>query len=138
MSDLQPGILLSILLLGASAVPVTHAGGDIDSDGIPDSVDNCPTVWNRWQQDQDFDDVGDVCDPCPTTPANPFVYPGDVYGDADKVVPWGENTGILAQRYRKLGGSIALIAKPGVGHHPHGLDDSTPIVKFIFRHTSFR
>jgi hypothetical protein len=27
-----------------------------------------------------------------------------------------------------------LIAKPGVGHHPHGLDDSTPIVEFITRH----
>jgi pimeloyl-ACP methyl ester carboxylesterase len=57
-----------------------------------------------------------------------------VYGDADDVVPWDENTGILAERYRKLGGSITLIAKPGVGHHPHGLDDSTPIVEFIARH----
>lgn len=59
-----------------------------------------------------------------------------VYGDADKVVPWDENTGILAQRYRKLGGSIKLIAKPGVGHHPHGLDDSTPIIDFITKHAS--
>lgn len=57
-----------------------------------------------------------------------------VYGDADEVVPWDENTGILADRYRKLGGSITLIVKPGVGHHPHGLDDPTPIVEFIVRH----
>ncbi len=54
-----------------------------------------------------------------------------VYGDADEVVPWDENTGIVAERYRKLGGSIQLIAKPGVGHHPHGLEDSSPIVEFI-------
>ena len=59
-----------------------------------------------------------------------------VYGDADDVVPWNENTGLIAERYRALGGQITLIAKPGVGHHPHGLEDSTPIVEFIERHAS--
>lgn len=61
-----------------------------------------------------------------------------VYGDADDVVPWEENTGLIAERYRKLGGQITLIAKPGVGHHPHGLDDSTPIVEFIARHAAVK
>ena len=56
-----------------------------------------------------------------------------VYGDADEVVPWEENTGVVAERYRKLGGTITLIGKPGVGHHPHGLEDSSPIVDFILR-----
>jgi hypothetical protein len=37
-----------------------------------------------------------------------------------------------------MGGNITLIAKPGVGHHPHGLDDSTPLVDFIVRHASVR
>ncbi len=59
-----------------------------------------------------------------------------VYGDADDVVPWDENTGVLTERYRKLGGSITLIPKPGIGHHPHGLSDPTPIVEFILQHTS--
>ena len=59
-----------------------------------------------------------------------------VYGDADEVVPWDENTGVIAERYRKLGGSITLIAKPGVKHHPHGLEDSTPIVDFIWEHSA--
>lgn len=54
-----------------------------------------------------------------------------VYGDADKVVPWDENTGALAERYRAMGGKIDLIAKPGCGHHPHGLADPTPVVEFI-------
>ncbi len=58
-----------------------------------------------------------------------------VYGDADDVVPWNENTGIIADRYKALGGSITLIPKPGVGHHPHGLEDSAPIVDFILQHT---
>ena len=55
-----------------------------------------------------------------------------VYGDADDVVPWDENTGLVANRYRELGGPITLVPKPGVGHHPHGLDDSTPIINFIY------
>jgi hypothetical protein len=28
-----------------------------------------------------------------------------------------------------------LIHKPGVGHHPHGLDDPLPVVEFIEKHT---
>lgn len=58
-----------------------------------------------------------------------------VYGDADTGVPWPENTGVVAERYRKLGGDITLIAKPGVGH-VHGLADPTPIVEFIVKHAS--
>jgi len=54
-----------------------------------------------------------------------------VYGDADEVVPADENTLVLAERYKKLGGEITLIPKPGVGHHPHGLEDPTPVVEFI-------
>lgn len=56
-----------------------------------------------------------------------------VYGEADDVVPWQENTGVVAERYRALGGVITLIGKPGVGHHPHGLPDPTPVVEFILK-----
>ena len=59
-----------------------------------------------------------------------------VYGEADPVVPWQENTGLVAERYRQLGGSITLIPKPGVGHHPHGLSDPAPIVEFILKHST--
>jgi pimeloyl-ACP methyl ester carboxylesterase len=59
-----------------------------------------------------------------------------VYGDADDVVPWDENTGVVAERYKKLGGDITLIAKPGVSHHPHGLADPAPIVEFIVKHAA--
>jgi hypothetical protein len=52
-------------------------------------------------------------------------------GDADEAVPYPENTVILAERYRKLGGPITVIVKPGLGHHPHGLEDPTPVVDFI-------
>jgi hypothetical protein len=49
------------------------------------------------------------------------------------VVPVAENTAILEKRYRELGGTIKVIHKPGVGHHPHGLDDPAPVVEFILK-----
>lgn len=54
-----------------------------------------------------------------------------VVGDADKVVPYAENTALLKQRYQLLGGNIEVIVKPGVDHHPHSLKDPKPIVDFI-------
>ncbi len=59
-----------------------------------------------------------------------------VVGDADDVVPVAENTAIIEQRYRALNGTIEVIHKPGVGHHPHGLDDPTPVVRFIVEVTT--
>jgi len=41
---------------------------DSDNDGIPDSEDNCPYVFNPGQEDDDSDGRGDVCDNCPSTP----------------------------------------------------------------------
>lgn len=57
-----------------------------------------------------------------------------VVGDTDDVVPVSENTSIVETRYRQLGGEIKVIHKPDVGHHPHGLDDPTPVVDFILSH----
>ncbi len=57
-----------------------------------------------------------------------------VVGDADDVVPVAENTAIVESRYHQLGGTITVIHKPGIGHHPHGLDDPTTVVDFIVAH----
>jgi len=61
-----------------------------------------------------------------------------VVGDADEVVPPEENGLIVAERYRALGGTVVVIHKPGVGHHPHGLDDPAPVVEFVIRHASLQ
>lgn len=58
-----------------------------------------------------------------------------VSGDADDVVPFPENAGLLEDRFRRLGGSVRVIVKPGVGHK-HGLDDPSPIVEFIAGHAA--
>jgi pimeloyl-ACP methyl ester carboxylesterase len=54
-----------------------------------------------------------------------------VVGDDDDVVPVAENSDIVEKRYRELGGDVKVIRKPKVGHHPHGLDDPTPVVEYI-------
>ncbi|WP_459558057.1 SGNH/GDSL hydrolase family protein [Lacunimicrobium album] len=61
-----------------------------------------------------------------------------VAGDADKVVPVEENTLIVEKRYKELGGEIRVILKPGVDHHPHSLEDPTPIVEFLQQHQGQR
>ncbi len=55
---------------GLADAPASDAGDvcsqqgcpDFDNDGIPDDVDNCPTVANPDQSNQDGDATGDVCD----------------------------------------------------------------------------
>jgi dienelactone hydrolase len=58
-----------------------------------------------------------------------------VVGDSDDVVPVDENTAVAEKLYKEFGGVFEVIHKPGVGHHPHGLDDPTPVVEFIEKHT---
>ncbi len=58
-----------------------------------------------------------------------------VVGADDEIVPVAENTAILEERYRKLGGDITVISKLGIGHHPHSLADPARIVEFIVAHS---
>lgn len=54
-----------------------------------------------------------------------------VCGLRDEIVPFNENTGVLAERYRSLGGFITVITKPFCGHHPHSLENPSRVVDFI-------
>lgn len=56
-----------------------------------------------------------------------------VCGAKDTLVPIKANTDILEDRYKKMGGTVKVIVKPDVYHHPHSLKDPTPIVRFILR-----
>jgi len=56
-----------------TATPGPGCLGDLDCDGIPDAIDNCPTVYNPTQTNTDqfnylrnlpgSDGLGDACDP---------------------------------------------------------------------------
>lgn len=101
-----------------------------------------PGDWKKLLQDYGFQDEAqalayrgnpiDVLEPL----AKAKVALIHVVGDADEVVPVAENTAIVEARYQKLGGEIQVIHKPGIGHHPHGLDDPAPVGKFILDHVT--
>lgn len=57
-----------------------------------------------------------------------------VAGDSDTTVPYEENAAILERNYRKRNGVITVILKPGIGHHPHSLEDPQPITDWILLH----
>ena len=54
-----------------------------------------------------------------------------VIGDSDTVVPYPENGYVLEKAYRAADIPLAVYGKEGCEHHPHGLEDPTPILDFI-------
>lgn len=58
-----------------------------------------------------------------------------VVGDADVVVPVKENTDVFAKRLSEKGYKLNIIHKPGIGHHPHSLNNPNPIVRFMLEST---
>ena len=72
---------------------ITVGGGpnsgfrDVDSDGVRDSVDNCPAIPNGYQQDVDYDGVGDVCDAFPNDPSEAADSDNDAVGDNADAFP---------------------------------------------------
>ena len=63
---------------------------DSDSDGIPDSVDNCPGTANTNQLDGDGDGAGDACDNC-LDDSNPDQADTDTDGAGDVCDPCPED-----------------------------------------------
>ena len=56
-------IVLMMALLPGATLAKPKVPPDADGDSVPDSVDNCPTIYNPYQYDQDDDGLGDECDP---------------------------------------------------------------------------
>ena len=58
-----------------------------------------------------------------------------ICGDSDPVVPIEENTDLFERMILESGGTIMVIRKLGVEHHPHSLPNPQPIVEFILKGT---
>jgi len=54
-----------------------------------------------------------------------------VCGDSDGVVFYEENGAQLYKMYTEANAPIQLILKPGCDHHPHGLEDNTPLIAAV-------
>lgn len=57
-----------------------------------------------------------------------------VCGDSDTVVPYEENGKLLNDAYVSNSCTIKTIIKKGADHHPHSLEDNTPILEFISKY----
>ena len=68
------------------------------------------------------------------------VLPADKYNKVEgKEIFTAEKNGaaagyIFVTSEKGYGGDIKVIRKPGVGHHPHSLEDPTPIIEFVEAH----
>ena len=54
-----------------------------------------------------------------------------IAGAKDELVPVAENCGIMMEYCEENNLPLEVIIKPECGHHPHSLEDVTPIVEFI-------
>ena len=83
VTEALPGVPLAP---PSSALVSSSAGGsasrlvevintDLDGDGIPNDVDNCPLTPNPLQDDTDGDGVGDACDNCTLVANGPLTFP---------------------------------------------------------------
>ena len=92
-------ILLTLHMTGNGAYAETT---DTDGDGISDSLDNCPHLFNAHQTDVDNDGSGDVCDS--RTLSDRFV----TYltgADEDHQLVKGDGTAILPEEVPNLYGT---------------------------------
>ncbi|MCX4246313.1 lamin tail domain-containing protein [Paraliomyxa miuraensis] len=83
--------------------PNRGGAGDPDGDGLSDSEDNCPGVFNPVrpldngvQADSDADGLGDACDRCPLAPGEGCAVPDVFDQDGDGVVDPADNCPYVA------------------------------------------
>lgn len=58
-----------------------------------------------------------------------------LYGNSDEVVIYEENGKVLEEFYKNHGGIIKVICRSMSGHHPHGLEDLSPIINFVEKYS---
>lgn len=98
-----------------------------------------PTEWQRCLQAYGFTEtqaeaykLNPVDNLAPLAAAKiPLLH---VASEADEIVPYAENTKLVEERYRALGGPVTVILKPGARHQPYGLRDPASVVDFIWKH----
>ena len=57
-----------------------------------------------------------------------------VAGDEDQVVPYCENGILIEKAYKRAGIPCEVYMKSGCDHHPHGLEDPSPVLNFILQY----
>ncbi|MEG0847746.1 MAG: GDSL-type esterase/lipase family protein [Niameybacter sp.] len=119
------------LYLDAPVVdPCSWPGGLYKGEGSPEDWRKCLKIYGIGEEDavEAFESQREKMIQTLIENKLPLIL---VAGDADSLVPYDENGAILVDAYQALGGTMKLILKPHVGHHPHSLEDPKEIVDFI-------
>ena len=59
-----------------------------------------------------------------------------VHGDSDQVVPLAENSGLVQERYQKLGGKVEVEIVPGARHQViDAFFKSKNLIEFLIKHS---
>lgn len=126
---------VSVLYLDAPVLDIlSWPGGKGDGAGSAQEWEDCLAVYGLTEDSAHSANCSPIHKVEEVAAANiPIIM---VAGDSDEPVPIKENALILEERYRSLGGNIEMILKPGVGHHPHSLEQPEPIVSFILKHNA--
>ena len=121
---------ISTLYLDAPVMNVTSwPGGYGASERFPKEWEECKAVYGLTDENalefhgNPLDKMGDLL--------KEKVKIMLVAGAVDSIVPYKENGENLARFYQENGGTIKVIVKPDCDHHPHSLEDPTPIVEYI-------
>jgi len=88
-----------------------------------------------------FAEYGLNADMLPTFKGNPIDKMDELFalripllliaGGKDEVVPFEKNAGLMIEYCKSKGIKIISIVKPECLHHPHSLEDVTPILEFV-------
>ena len=124
---------IAALYLDAPVVDIySWPGGCFSGEGSPAEWEECRKLWDL-SHDNYLDTVDGAVDRLLAWSV-PLII---VAGGKDKVVPWQENGILLQKAYERGGGSFQLIMKPECGHHPHSLEEPSPVVDFLLKNRSY-
>lgn len=124
---------VSVLYLDAPVLDIrSWPGGKGKGTGSPREWANCLKIYNLDEQSA-CDFRGNPLDKSAAV-AEAGIPVILVAGDADEGVPYDENGALLAACFAVHGGTMKTILKPGIGHHPHSLENPREIVDFILKH----
>lgn len=91
--------------------------------------DRLPSIMETYKMTQEELAVSPL-NPINNTAAIAHIPVLGIVGTADTIVNVTTNFDVFAKRFQEAGGHLEQIRRDAWGHHPHGLDDVTPLLQF--------